>query len=174
MPKAQDIPVVPPPHSLIAKTGDKLAGGAILAELLKSTEVELQRKGLIPSNLSEEFHPLWFLAETARNTFLWRNGLSLIQHDEFEFWVDVPRLIEKRLAQLEHQSGEENPFINPLWSLASQDQSVREREMEYLLAFREALDKICTHLEALSLCASQVLQDSLQTESKVKVMLPLV
>ena len=91
--------------------------GAILADVLKTLEVQFQRRGMLPSGTESgpgmAFHPLWFVAETERNVFLWRQGCSLIQQDEFEFWIDIEALISKRLNQLD-SADPENPFLNPL------------------------------------------------------------
>jgi hypothetical protein len=64
----------------------------------------------------EAVTPLWFLAETERNIFLWRQGKSLDDVEDYEFWVDIPSLITKRRVQLESPQGL-NPFTNPNWGI---------------------------------------------------------
>jgi len=143
---------------------------AVLADILKTLEQELQSRGLLPTPDLDSFHPLWFLAETERNIFLWRNGFSLIQQDEFEFWVDLEALIQKRLAQLT-QPDTANPFINPLWELSSSDADLIEREKEYLAHFIDALRKITAHAEALSKVAS-LIKEQVEPRGRRKVILP--
>ena len=98
---------------------------------------------------------MWFLAETERNVYLWRNGYSLDQQDEFEFWIDLPALIEKRLKQLASFDSE-NAFMNPLWGLSIADKDTVNKEERYLKSLFELIEQVKTHLEALSVAAAQV------------------
>src|SRR5438045_1804769 len=66
---------------------------ALTLENLKCVEESLTKRGLLPSSISL---PLWFLAETERNVFLWKHGLSLVNVEEFVFWIDVASLVDKR------------------------------------------------------------------------------
>src|SRR5438128_1283697 len=107
-----------------------LPKAAVLLEVVKPLEQRLRMRGLLRSNDSATFHPLWFLAETERNVFLWRRGCSLGQQDQFEFWVDLRLLISKRLHQLENVDFE-NPFLNPGWGSSLPSGGVRASEQEY-------------------------------------------
>lgn len=123
--------------------------GHILEEVLRSVETNLQQRDLLPGSTAA---PIWFLAETERNIFLWRNGLSLSQRDHFEFCFDVPRLIARRLRQLAHDDPE-NPLLNPLWGQEAHDPAMRLQEQDYLRGFLETLTKIEGHVHALSCVA---------------------
>jgi hypothetical protein len=111
--------------------------------------------------------PLWFVAETERNTFLWRQGFSLSDVERFEFWVDLPVLIEKRRKQL---SGEfsnfelgGNPFIGSSSSEINNDS-------QYLEQLEHVVQEILGIAHALCLAASTA-----RTELKIdrpKVVLP--
>ncbi|MFM1848004.1 MAG: hypothetical protein RL417_1478 [Pseudomonadota bacterium] len=125
----------------------------VLDQVLKTVEIQLQNKGLLSGFDPENFHPVWFLAETERNVFLWRNGFSLADHDDFEFWLRPRELIEKRLGQLE-RSGIENPFLNPGWGGSLGEPAPRGAEREYLGSFLALIAKIEAHAHALSLVAS--------------------
>jgi hypothetical protein len=112
--------------------------------------VQLQTRGMIEAQ-STVYNPIWFVAETERNVFLWRRGCSLIQKDDFEFWVDLDKLLEKRLKQLQAcQIDNDNPFLNPLWGVSVPDKETAAREADYLLCFKEIISKINNHLHALS------------------------
>ena len=126
-----------------------LPAEAILFETLRTLEIQLHKRSIIAPQLWHSLNPLWFIAETERNVFLWRRSCSLIQQDEFEFWVDIPKLIEKRLAQLSSWQ-EDNPFVNPLWGISVLDKESSQREAEYLKVFAELASKISDHLHALS------------------------
>lgn len=131
-----------------------LVRNAVLIDALKALESELQSKEMLPAPNDAELHPLWFVAETERNVFLWRNGYSLAQADEFEFWIDWRALIEKRLAQIELQDPQ-NPFVNPLWSVVggAPDPEVERAYLEQLSTLLEELD---VHLQGLSRAASEL------------------
>lgn len=148
---------------------------AIFADVLKTLETRLQLKGLLDSVRCSAFNPVWFLVETERNVFLWRCGYSLSQQSDFEFWVDVPRLIRKRLVQLE-ASDATNPFVNPLWEQEHGQNSrnltkTLEQETAYLRSFLEAAAKIMLHAHALSQVASLLAQE-LNGCEKPRVLLP--
>jgi len=122
---------------------------AVLAEVLKTIEMQFQARGLIDPIEPGTFNPIWFLAETEQNIFLWRHGYSLVEKEDFEFWVNVEALLEKRLNQLSSFQPD-NPFVNPLWGLALPDPELIHREVEYLHSFRRAFGKIEAHAHALS------------------------
>lgn len=140
---------------------------AALLEVLKGTETRLQERGLLRYKGSG--HPLWFVAEMERNVYLWRNGHSLAEQERFEFWIDAPRLIEKRLGTLERATAE-NPFTNPLWGL-SPEPGDPEHEQEYLRSLRTTLHTLQLHLHGLSLIVSCVSAD-VHEEQREAVVLP--
>ena len=142
-------------HSSAQKENSKLPNTAILWDVLRSMEGELQRKGLLPRTAQDLFNPLWFLAETERNVFLWRHGCGLTDKDRFEFWIDIPKLIEKRLKQLQ-SNDYSNPFINPLWEEPLQGSAISEQETEYLLTLIEVIGQIEGHAHALSHVGSEL------------------
>jgi len=136
-----------------------LPPSSILFDSLKTLEIQLQARGIIGQSLGQSCasQPVWFSAETERNIFLWRSGMSLIDADQFEFWVDVETLINKRLDQLTHANSE-NPFVNPLWGTSVINSEAAAREEEYLGTFLEILKSIQVHANALSLATSEIIQ----------------
>lgn len=144
--------------------------GILLADILKTLECTLSARGLLVRKESDLFHPLWYLAETERNIFLWKQGRSIIEHDEFEFWVDLPALIEKRVAQL-NSHNESNPFLNPLWSINQESPQGRQRELDYLQAFAELFANIDKHLSALCEAGSRALLE-VSGRQRPKIILP--
>ncbi len=134
------------------------SSSALLVDILKTLEIQLQERGLLPSNKSSAFYPVWFLAETERNIFLWRHGCSLIEQDEFEFWIDVRELVAKRLRSLE-KFDPENPFLNPLWGAQSSSSDTLEQERSYLKQFQSVIGSIEEHATALCHVASRVLEE---------------
>lgn len=132
----------------------KLPRSSVLLGVLKSLENEFQRRGLV----NRVGHPLWFLAETERNVFLWRNGYSLENVKDFEFWIEPDKLIKKRLQQLENpEIG--NPFINNGWTGGLKSMEVLELEADYLRELQEKLSSIVEHAHALSIAGSEALRD---------------
>ncbi len=159
-----------------------LPAGALLSSFMKTLETEfISRKLIVPPNA--EFFPIWFLVETERNVFLWRSGLSLCDADDFEFWVDPARLIEKRLLQLEN-SEIGNPFVNPTMDIfstgsamagqeaASLECSSNDEERDYLTSFLEVLRRVAPHAHALSEVAS-VVSRAPSMKRLPRVLLPL-
>jgi len=142
----------------------------VLDQVLKTVELQFQAKGLLAGFDPENFHPIWFLAETERNVFLWRNGFSLANHDEFEFWLKPRELIEKRLTQLE-RSTLDNPFLNPSWGSSLGEPAPREAERGYLSSFLALIDKVEAHAYALSLVASLLRREG--GEIRDRVLLPV-
>ena len=135
-------------------TPQTMPSGAVHLDLVRVLETELQTRQLIDRNTAT-LSPLWFLAETERNVFLWRKGYSLAQVDDFDFWIDLPSLINKRLTQLSNYD-EQNPFMNPLWGGSISDPDTVRREEQYLRSILSLIEEIKTHLEALSLAAGEV------------------
>jgi len=126
--------------------------GALL-DLWKKFECRLIERKMVVDPVELGCNPLWFLAETERNIFLWRNKSSISQVSEYNFWIDLKRLASKRLAQLEN-SDKENPFLNPLWpqSGSSQDNGVSEKDyIINVLSFYNAAEAHLTALSAIEL-----------------------
>jgi len=126
-----------------------LPEGALLLSVLKTLEIQLQKRGLIRKHKQDRFYPLWFLAETERNIYLWRHGLSLTKQNEFEFWVDLEALVAKRLDQLA-ESVNEIDSMNAGLGYGVLDRDLALREREYLLTLVEVISKIQKHASALS------------------------
>jgi hypothetical protein len=124
------------------------------------------------------YAPLWFLVETERNVFLWRNGLSVCDADDYEFWIDPARLVEKRLLQLENPDIG-NPFLSSSIELAettnaSPDarQQAKEEESRYLNDFLELLHRGAPHAHALSEVLS-IVSNAPGKARPARVLLPL-
>jgi hypothetical protein len=132
-------------HKSVQSSRMKLSKRAISYESIKAFEQELVKRGLLTKG---EFYPLWFTAETERNTFLWKNGESLDDLENYEFWFDMPALIHKRLqscirdctGSLLLTSDGEAPL-----------NSSQEREKAYLLGLQNQYIKAGTHLHVISL-----------------------
>lgn len=162
--------IVQAPPSQDAKT--QLPKAAVLADVLKTVETELASRGFLREQNNACFNPIWYLAETERNVFLWKRGCSVLQHDEFEFWIDIEALIEKRLRQLDSFDSQ-NPFTNPLWGVATPDKDSAEYERQYLLSFAQAMRQIESHLHALSRLGSLLLKEHEgDSEARERVILP--
>ena len=178
---ALHIPLRKSGHPRIAPVVE-IPDGAVFADVLKTLETRLQQKHLLRPRNRELLTPFWFLVETERNVFLWRCGYSLIQADEFEFWVDLEALAAKRLRQLELPDAE-NPFVNPFWaeqelgqSASGQDDALLEavsHERDYLQSFLEITHLILPHLHALSTVGS-MLSRELGHGDREKVLLPVL
>ena len=144
---------------------------AVTIDVLRLMELHLQRRGLIPEAVGTTFRYLWFIAETERNIFLWRNSLSIEDARHFEFWVSVPALIKKRLAKLEI-GGEENPFVNPLWGTAHGPGS-SETEKNYLEIFLEIYERSSKHAHAISSMTRMIYRElGRETAELVPVTIP--
>lgn len=132
--------------------------GAFLIEVLKTVEIELQKRGLLKIPENGSFHPVWFLAETERNIFLWRSGCSIIEQDDFEFWIDVRGLIQKRLEAL-RTFDSENPFMNSMWGSPASSEEQVSGEKLYLSSFIKIIESIEDHANALCLVAQSALKE---------------
>ena len=115
---------------------------SVLLGVLKVIEIELRNRELLGAAAAYAT-PLWFIAETERNVFLWRNWKSLDHRTEFSFWINLEALLKKRRAQLLSCSGF-NPFIN-----FSPNSGGAEFELRYLDELEELLDTVFTHASAL-------------------------
>lgn len=152
--------------------------GSVLANLLKTLETRLHQRMDFPALPGKTFHPLWFLVETEINIFLWRNGFSLAEKDTFEFWLDIPRMIEKRLSSLHGSPKEESPFSNPGWEPFSgafpvgSSSSVRsDEEIVYLERLKDVFGEIAKEAYALSQVGSMLYEES-SGVSRTKILLP--
>lgn len=153
-------------HTEVRKNDQALPAGAILIGVLKAIEKELHRRGLFGES-TDQAMPLWFLAETERNVFLWRTGRSIDNCDEFTFWIDLPALIAKRRAHLSRCNGF-NPFV-----CASPSESGAEQELRYLDRIEDLADSVF-HKAALVSRASESLHQELEPAHalRARVLLP--
>ena len=148
-----------------------LCANLVAADVLKTAEVRMQNKGMLPGGNKLSHNPLWFLVETEKNVFLWRSGHSLQEKQEFEFWVDLEALIEKRLAQLERSD-----FQDPMLHAFNEFElgvDPKAAEKEYLQSLLENFAPILSHLAALSEVQREILEEGLN-QSNTRVVLPLV
>ena len=143
---------------------------AITIDVLKLMELHLQRRGLIPASVGTSFRYLWFVAETERNVFLWRSGLSIGDADHFEFWIVVSDLVDKRIKQLE-KSTHDNPFTNPAWGDGCNNPKSADKEKQYLEMFLEIYTRSAAHAHALchmnKMIIKEVTKNSLEAASVV-------
>jgi hypothetical protein len=123
--------------------------GCVLLGVLKAVEVELAKRELL-GTLATQATPLWFIAETERNVFLWRNGKSIGDHSTFSFWIDIKALINKRRSHLSRSRGF-NPFIN----LSPRSGGI-DCEHRYLDAIEELCDTIFRHAEVISQASESI------------------
>jgi len=144
-------------HTLVCKNDQTLPKGAILLGVLKAIEKALLRRELLGYQ-TDQAMPLWFLAETERNVFLWRNGMSIDDSCQFTFWVDVPALIAKRRSHLSRCSGF-NPFV-----CSSESETGVEHELRYLDQIEELADSILEKASVVSR-ASESLQQEMTPSS---------
>jgi hypothetical protein len=142
---------------------------AVSAEVLKTAEIRMQQKGMLPGNNSLNHHPLWFFVETEKNVFLWRSGLQLDDKEEFDFWVDLETLIEKRLSQIE-RSKQSDP-IQFAFSEFEINADPKAAEKDYLLALKENIMPILNHLSALSEVQREIIAEGTKTKA-TQVVLP--
>ena len=144
---------------------------AILQELIKPLEERMRERGFLSSFSETLFYPMWFLAETEMNVFLWQNGLSLADRDYFEFWIDLEQLTEKRLAQLDAYD-KENPFLSPLLGAAHATPRDIGQEEEYIASFKNSFAQLAAPSPALSCVGSALRAETPGTASQSPVLLP--
>lgn len=154
------------------KSKEQIPDSSVLIEHFKTAENRLQAKSMLKNPLQHPVTPLWFLAETERNIYLWQNGFSLDDKDKFEFWVDGPRLIAKRLQQLNHYASE-NPFLNPLWGANTPDEESIKSENDYLENLSLILKKIWKHMHIISLLEAYLTRKLNPEEEKTTIILPV-
>jgi hypothetical protein len=140
-------------HTQVCKNDQTIPGGAILLGVLKAIEKELGRRGLLRPAVDQAM-PLWFLAETERNVFLWRHGRSIDDCRAYNFWVDIPALIEKRRNHLSRCRGF-NPFV-----CGSPSETGAQHELRYLDQIEDMADSIFLKAALVSR-ASESLQQEL-------------
>lgn len=150
--------------------------GSVLASLLKTLETRLHERVDFPSLPGKTFHPLWFLVETEINVFLWRSGFSLADKENFEFWLDIPRMIDKRLMSLRTGRGE-SPFSDPRWEPFStafptgSSPKRNEEEISYLECLKEVFEDIAKEAYALSQVGSMLYEES-SGLTRTRILLP--
>ena len=172
-----------PLHKYVQKTREdsvEIPSTAILASSLKTLELRLQQRGFLKPPRAEFFTPLWFLSETERNIFLWRRGESLIEQDNYEFWVDIRALIDKRIRQLE-SANPDNPLTNSIWEFYDETGSpdlsrdlmgsASQLEIDYLRSFLKLTGSIIVHAHALSQVGS-MLENELHQSWRIRIVLP--
>jgi hypothetical protein len=95
---------------------------------------------------------LWFFAEKERDNYLWRKGNSISDEENFEFWIDIKKMCEKRLKQIE--LSEEGFEVLHSGRVANNQTFFNEdhasKEKEYINALYSSSSKIETHASALS------------------------
>lgn len=159
-------------HTSVFKNDHSAPPGSILLGVLKSIESELRRRDLlgIPGHNTT---PLWFLAETERNVYLWRNGKSIDDHRQYTFWIDVKALLLKRRQQLQRSKGF-NPFIASGCASAPHDGDAVRNEHAYLDCIEDLAGSIFKHAEALSKASESVRAElAPDTAERVSVVLPV-
>jgi hypothetical protein len=140
-------------HTQPRKNVSHTPAGCVLLGVLKSVEQELssrERLGMAQANAT----PLWFLAETERNIYLWRRGYSIADHESFSFWIDIHALITKRKRQLRRTKGS-NPFI-AFGSPSSETGTANESL--YLKAFEELSSTIIHYAGAVSQASQEIIE----------------
>ena len=158
------------PHENVHSLSE-LPRTALLYELLQPLERELSKRKMVRA-LPLSLNPLWFFAETERNIYLWRRGLSLSQATLLEFWVDISGLSIKRRQQLERIDSE-NPFLNPLWGMEQESSDFAALERAYLDDLEAALKVIGPHAHALSLAGS-MLNEERHGSAPLRALIPLL
>jgi hypothetical protein len=141
-------------RGLACKNVQSPGSGVILLGILKSVEQELRCRQLI-GDPAQDATPLWFIAETERNVYLWRNGMSIDERAQFTFWIDIKALIAKRREQLRRSRGF-NPFINSTTTLGTHESHGVQGEHQYLDCLEELASSIFKHAEALSHASESV------------------
>lgn len=164
-------PVQSPDTHSLRISAQKLPKGCVLLGVLKSVETELRKRDMLSAG-TISVSPLWFLAETERNIYLWRNGKSIDDQQDFSFWIDITALISKRREQLKRASVL-NPFTNPLWGASQFDNKLVEQERDYLDSFEDLVHSILKHAEALSVASETIRSDLAKSiEPRLPVVLP--
>lgn len=141
-------------HTQLRKKVRTPPPGTMLFEILQPVEEELSARGLLGAP-HPHTTPLWFLAETERNVFLWRRGESIADHPRYSFWIDLHALIVKRKGQLRRNRGC-NPFVG---CGTPEPHNVAMQECEYLELFEDAAHSIIHYASAVSLASYDILDE---------------
>ncbi len=167
----------PPPDNSLLDTqelhtpGPNLFTGRLLLGILKSIENELRKREMLGFQGTPPT-PLWFLAETERNVFLWRTGQSLDDAKKYSFWVDVTALIEKRREQLKNPQ-DSNPFINPVWGSGPLDAKLVDGERDYLDLLEDLAPTAFKRGESLSKASESLRLEMDPTATREPILLPI-
>ena len=141
----------------------------VAADIIRTAEIRMQQRGMLPGGSHLSHNPFWFLVETEKNVFLWRSGCSLVEKENFDFWVDIDSLLDKRISQLERQTASD-PIASILDEFELAVDPVKA-ETEYLKALKETMLPILTHLSALSEVQREIINEGTQ-QSRTRVVLP--
>jgi len=141
---------------------------AILLDFIRPLESALIGRDFLSHTPGDTFYPLWFIAELERNTFLWRNGFSLANKVNFEFWVEVDQLIEKRQKLLGREQGPNPLSPDQLFEQVEEDTPNSDKERVYLQEFFKVYHKISQHAQVLSQVTSQIQREYLDTDKEEK------
>ena len=156
-------------QSKIEQTCTNLHANVVAADIIRTAEIRMQQRGMLPGGQVLSHNPFWFLVETEKNVFLWRSGATLADKDKFDFWVDIESLLNKRISQLERQNN-----TNPAESVFEDfELSVdpTKAEKEYLEALRETIMPILNHLSALSEVQREIIAENTASAGQ-RVVLP--
>jgi hypothetical protein len=150
-------------------TLNTLPSTTLLLEALRPLEKRLESLPALTPFLQYRSSPLWFYAQTQRDTYLWRQGLSIADEQYFQFWIDVPRLITK-CAHLLSGDATHNPFCNPSWGEENAPPIQQELTERYLEAVHDEFEKIAPYLHAWCLACTEVSESP--ATKRVVVLLP--
>ncbi len=166
----------PSPHTFAQSVHvpeQSLPRNAVQLSVLKPLEELLRSRGLLPAPIAHRVHPLWFLAETARNVFLWRAGLSLLDQDRFDFWVDPTALAKQQIERIARAT-EASPFDTPRWGLEDAACAPQRDQERYFNTFLELLHRVEDHAHALGRIAGLVCKEMGQEDARIRVLLPVI
>ena len=141
----------------------------VAADIIRTAEMRMQQKGMLPGGQTLSHNPFWFLVETEKNVFLWRSGCSLVDKDKYDFWVDINSLLDKRIDQLERQNGSDP--ISTEFDAFDLNVDPLKAEKEYLEILRETIMPILNHLSALSEVQREIISENTNSRAQ-RVVLP--
>lgn len=147
------------------KKQESLPNNAILLSIFKTIEIQFQDKGFLPK-LNSNVEPLWVFAEKEKDNYLWRKGSSISSSTNVEFWIDIKKLCEKKLKQIELSQEGFEVLHSGISSEALKEPSLLIQEMEYLKALIQASSKIEKHASALSHAGVILENEILNQENK--------
>ena len=146
-----------------------LNANVVAADIIRTAEIRMQQRGMLPGGQTLSHNPFWFLVETEKNVFLWRSGASLAEKEQFDFWVDIDSLLNKRIRQLDRQSSSD-PTATIFEDFELAIDPVKA-EKEYLEALRETIMPILNHLSALSEVQREIINEGTKCQAQ-RVVLP--